>query len=72
MNRTPNPGKWVRAKRTHANLTQAQLAEKAGLTLRDIQRIEANDLKLSYKKYLALAIYFDVMLDEILYGEVAE
>lgn len=72
MNREITSGKWVRAKRTHVNLTQAQLAEQTGLTLRDIQRIEANDLKMSYKKYLALAIYFDVSLDEMLYGEVEE
>jgi len=72
MNREINSGKWVRAKRTHANLTQAQLAEQAGLTLRDIQRIEAGDLNMSYKKYLALAIYFDVSMDELLYGEVEE
>lgn len=72
MNREITSGKWVRAKRTHANLTQAQLAEHAGLTLRDIQRIEAGDLHMSYKKYLALAIYFDVSMDEMLYGEVEE
>ena len=70
MNREITSGKWVRAKRTHANLTQAQLAEQAGLTLRDIQRIEQGDLNMSYKTYVAIADYFHVMLDEMLYGEV--
>ena len=72
MKREPTSGKWVRAKRTQLNLTQAQFAKELGLSLRDIQRIEAGDLKMSYKKYLAIADYFNVAMDEILYGEVAE
>ena len=72
MKREPTAWKWLRAKRTAANLTQEQLAKETGLTVRDIQRIEQGNLNMSYKKYLAVAIYFDVMLDEMLFGEVEE
>lgn len=72
MNREPHADKWLRAKRAAAHLTQKQLAKETGLTLRDIQRIEQGDLRMSYKKYLAVAEYFDVMLDEMLHGEVEE
>ncbi|MGM9606862.1 MAG: helix-turn-helix transcriptional regulator [Oscillospiraceae bacterium] len=70
--RQPTSDKWVRAKRTQAHLTQEQLAKETGLTLRDIQRIEHGDLHMSYKKYLAVALYFDATMDEMLYGEVEE
>ena len=63
---------WLRAKRAKENLTQQELADRTGLTLRDIQRIEHGDLRMSYKKYVAVADYFNVMLDEMLYGEVEE
>ena len=70
--RQPTSDKWVRAKRAQAHLTQEQLAKETGLTLRDIQRIEHGDLHMSYKKYLAVALYFDATMDEMLYGEVEE
>ena len=72
MKREPTAWKWVRAKRTATGLTQQQFARETGLTLQDVQRIEQGDLHMSYKKYLAVAAYFDVMLDEMLYGEVEE
>ena len=72
MNRKINSAQWVRAKRTQANLTQEQLAKEAGLSLRDVQRIEQGDLNMGYRKYLALAIYFGVTMEELLFGEVEE
>ena len=72
MKREPTAWKWVRAKRTAAGLTQQQFAKETGLTLRDVQRIEQGDLHMSYKKYLAVADYFDVKMEELLYGEVEE
>ena len=62
----------IRDLREDGDLTQQELADKTGLTLRDIQRIEHGDLHMSYKKYLAVADYFHVMLDELLYGEVED
>lgn len=69
--RNPNPGAWLRAKRAAAHLSHAELADKTGLSVRDIERIEQNDLRMGCSKYVALADYFDVMLEEILfsYGE---
>lgn len=72
MKREPTAKDWVRARRTAAGVTQQQFAKEVGLTLRDVQRIEQGDLRMSYKKYLAVAEYYGVMLDEILYGEVDE
>lgn len=63
---------WLRARRAKENLTQQELADATGLTLRDIQRIEQGDLHMSYKKYVAIADYFHVMLDEMLFGEVED
>lgn len=70
MSHKAHADQWLRAMRAKENLTQQELADKTGLTLRDIQRIEHGDLHMSYKKYLAVADYFHVMLDEMLYGEV--
>ena len=70
MNHNAHADQWLRAMRAKHDLTQQELADKTGLTLRDIQRIEHGDLHMSYKKYLAVADYFHVMLDEMLYGEV--
>lgn len=44
------------------------MAKETSLTLRDIHRIEHGDLHMSYKKYLAVALYFDATMDEMLYG----
>ena len=70
--RQPTADKWVRAKRTRAHLTQEQLAKETGLTLRDIQRIEQGNLHMPSGKYLAVALYFNATMDEMLYGKVEE
>lgn len=72
MSHKAHADQWLRAMRAKENLTQQELADKTGLTLRDIQRIEHGDLHMSYKKYLAVADYFHVMLDEMLYGEAED
>lgn len=72
MSHKAHADQWLRAMRAKHDLTQQELADKTGLTLRDIQRIEHGDLHMSYKKYLAVADYFHVMLDEMLYGEVED
>lgn len=69
MKRTPSADKWVRARRAQARLTQKQLAQETGLTLRDIQRIEHGDLFMPCRKYLAVAVYFQVSMEEMLYAE---
>lgn len=66
--REPNPGAWLRASRAAAHLSREELAKETGLTLRDIERIEQNDLRMGSSKYVAIADYFDVMLEEILYS----
>lgn len=68
----PHADRWLRARRTREGLTQKELALKSGLTLRDIQRIEQGDLHMAYHKYVAVAEYFGVSLDEMLFGEVEE
>ena len=70
--RQPTADKWVRAKRARAHLTQEQLAKETGLTLRDIQRIEQGNLHMPSGKYLAVALYFNATMEEMLYGEVEE
>ena len=70
MNREPTAWKWLRAKRAAAHLTQAQLAGETGLTVRDIQRMEHGDMHVSCRKYWTVAQYFNVMLEDMLYGEV--
>ena len=72
MKRKSHADQWLRARRAKEHLTQQELADRTGLSLRDIQRIESGDLHMSYKKYLAVADYFEVMLDEMLYGEVED
>ena len=72
MKQQPTADKWLRARRAKANLTQEQLARETGLTLRDIQRIEQGNLHLPYHKYLMVADYFGVPLEEMLFGEVDE
>lgn len=69
MSRTANLGAWLKKKRAERNLSQEELAAKTGLTVREVQRIEENDLRMGCGKYVAIADYFDVMLEEILYAE---
>jgi len=64
-----NPGAWLKKKREQENLTQESLAQLTGLKIRDIRRLEAHDLKIGCSKIVALAEYFRVSVDEILYGE---
>ena len=64
-----NPGAWLKKKREQENLTQESLAQLTGLKIRDIQRLEANDLKIGSSKLIALADYFQVSIDEILFEE---
>lgn len=66
--RIPNPGAWVRSKRKESKLTQKQLADTVGLSVYMIRRIEKNDLKIGSKKLLAVADFFNVSMDEIIYG----
>lgn len=69
MCKKAEPGTWLKKKRTELELTQEQLAELIGLSVRDVRRIEANDLKIGSSKIVALADHFNVTLEEILYGE---
>ena len=69
MCKKAKPGTWLKKKRAEHELTQEQLAQLTGLTIRDVRRIEANDLKLGCSKLIALANYFDVTVEEVLYGE---
>lgn len=71
-NRTPNPGAWVRRKRKENNLSQKQLADATGLSVYMIRCIEKNDLKIGSTKLLAVADYFCVSMEEIIYGFDAE
>ena len=55
MCKKADPGAWLQKKRTEQDLTQEQLAQLTGLTVRDVRRIEDNDLKLGCSKLIALA-----------------
>lgn len=63
-----NPGAWLRAKRAATHLSREELAKETGLSVRVIERIEQNDLSMGCSKYVAIADYFHVMLDEILFS----
>lgn len=69
MSKKVNPGAWLKKQRAERNLTQEQLAEETGLTVRDIRRIEENDLTIGSSKLVVLADHFDTTVEEILYGE---
>jgi len=69
MCKKADPGAWLRKKRAQQDLTQDQLAQLIGLTVRDVRRMEVNDLKIGCSRLIALADYFDVTVEEILYGE---
>ena len=69
MCKKANPGAWLRRKRAQQDLTQEQLAQLTELSVRDVRRMEANDLKIGCSKLIALADYFGVTVEEILYGE---
>ena len=69
MCKKADPGAWLKRKRAQQDLTQEQVAQLTGLTVRDVRRIEANDLKLGCSKLIALANHFDVTVEEVLYGE---
>jgi len=55
---------FIRVLRQRANLSQEQLAESAGLSLRTIQRVEAGH-RISYASLRALATVFDMDVDTL-------
>lgn len=58
-------GVRVRARREHLNLTQPELAERAGISWSSIQRIEAGATNTKLNKLLLVAHALDVPLSEL-------
>ena len=56
----------VRLARESRGLTQAQLAEAAGLELRQVQRVEAGNINFGILAFVAVASALDVDADELL------
>ena len=64
-------GRRLRSLRAAAHLTQTELAARAGLTLRDIQRMEQGMLNLPYRKFAAVTTVLGTNVDSLLWEEVA-
>ena len=71
MKQIQSTGQWLRSLRAATHLTQAELAQRAGLTLRDIQRMEQGMLNLPYRKFAAVTLVLGTDVDALLWGEVA-
>lgn len=71
MKQIRSTGRRLRSLRAAAHLTQAELAARAGLTLRDIQRMEQGMLNLPCRKFAAVAAVLGTDVDALLWEEVA-
>lgn len=71
MKQVHSTGRRLRSLRAAAHLTQAQLANRSGLTLRDIQRMEQGMLNLPYRKFAAVTLALGTDVDALLWEEVA-
>ena len=66
-----NYGKRLKAARKSKKLTQKQVAEDLGITLRAYSEYERNNvIPRGIDKIVVLAEYFDVSLDWLLRGEI--
>ncbi len=63
-------GKRIREIRTKANLTQASLAEKAGIEPSNLSHIERAATKVSLPTLINIANALEVTLDELVYGSL--
>ncbi len=69
MSYEPHADRWLRRKRAQTGMTQKQLARATGLTVRDIQRMEEGNIRMFVRKYMAIALYFNVPMDQFLFDE---
>ena len=58
-------GKTLKELRKNCGLTQAELAEKLGISRVNYTRYETDKVKPDYDTLIKLADFFDVSLDEI-------
>ena len=65
-------GERVREFRTNANLTQAALAEKAGIEPSNLSHIERAATKVSLPTLMRIANALEVSLDELVYGSLVK
>lgn len=63
-------GNRIREKRTISNLTQAALAEKAGIEPSNLSHIERGATKVSLPTLMNIANVLEVTLDELVYGSL--
>ncbi len=63
-------GERIRENRTKANLTQAALAEKAGIEPSNLSHIERAATKVSLPTLINIANALEVTLDELVYGSL--
>lgn len=63
-------GKQIREIRTKRNLTQAVLAEKAGIEPSNLSHIERAATKVSLPTLISIANALEVSLDELVYGSL--
>lgn len=61
-------GENIRRIRTNRHMTQAALAEKAGVTVQMINQIEWGVKKMSIDTLTGIAIALDCTTDEIIFG----
>ena len=65
-------GKRIREMRVKANLTQAALAEKAGIEPSNLSHIERAATKVSLPTLMNIANALEVSLDELVYGSLVK
>lgn len=63
-------GERVKKRRLEMDLTQAELAKLAGLTVTTIVQIEIGDTKPSQTILYRLSRVFKITIDELVYGDI--